>query len=118
MEGPAGGLQYTIFLAIDNTIGKFIFVDNITSKKERFDFARLLVNIMTLLIEQQVMNVNIEGTIHQILVKKEISVYQDWTGLQHQLKERKESMISSDVKLDLGDGDEKGSQGGESGRCQ
>ncbi|XP_057432667.1 uncharacterized protein LOC130725458 [Lotus japonicus] len=92
---PVGAWNHSFFVAIGNTLGHFVCVDGITARKERLDFGRLLVITANPLIEQHIVVAKIDGECCEVMVEKEMSKYQDWSGLRQEVKNLKKADSSN-----------------------
>lgn len=54
-----GAWNTRFFSIIGNSLGNFICIDGITSRKERLDFARLLIDTTNPIFEQQFMDITL-----------------------------------------------------------
>ncbi|XP_057445855.1 uncharacterized protein LOC130737999 [Lotus japonicus] len=100
---PLGMWNTSFFCTVANLFGKYVCVDSITSRKDRLDFARVLVDTTQPLIDQQYLDVNFDGKVCQVLVEKELSVYHDWTGLRQTQKPKALSSTDSEAEAHEGD---------------
>lgn len=65
-----GAWNTRFFETVGNDLGHFVCVDGITSRRERLDYERVLVDAPNPLIEQQYMDIDVYGTVYCVLVEK------------------------------------------------
>lgn len=67
----------SFFITLAGVLGRYVCMDGPTERRQRLDFARILVEISEPILEPLKMDVRINGVIKQITVEKEMSSYHD-----------------------------------------